>query len=175
MTSSLNLSPDWTQRNSFTVEELYTGYNMWLCKWFMRRLGCSEQSADYVQDTFIRLLKKSHQLEIEQPRAYLTTIAQGIVANHYRRQDVERAYMLALSNMEESHAPSEEEKYQMLESLLNIDERLQQLKQIVQQAFLLSQIDGMKQGDIAEKLNISVATVKRYVSQALVACAFDDA
>jgi RNA polymerase sigma-70 factor (ECF subfamily) len=42
----------------------------------------------------------------------------------------------------------------------------------VRRAFLLSQLDGMKQADIAAKLQLSLATVQRHIAKAAHCCFF---
>jgi RNA polymerase sigma-70 factor (ECF subfamily) len=42
----------------------------------------------------------------------------------------------------------------------------------VRKAFLLSQLDGMKQADIAIELNLSLATVQRHIAKAARMCFF---
>jgi RNA polymerase sigma-70 factor (ECF subfamily) len=44
----------------------------------------------------------------------------------------------------------------------------------VRDAFLLSQLDGMGQADIAARLGISLATVKRHIARAMLQCCFAD-
>lgn len=159
---------------SFAFEELYADYYGWLSRWLRYRVGCSEQAADLAQDTFIRILRRNDAPDIREPRAYLTTIAKGLVANFYRRQDVEYAFLAALKVLPPNVFPSEEEKYQSLEALLEIDRCLQQLNEPVRQAFFLFQLDGLPQNEIAARLNISISTVKRYITKALLLCAFSN-
>jgi RNA polymerase sigma-70 factor (ECF subfamily) len=42
----------------------------------------------------------------------------------------------------------------------------------VRRAFLMAQLDGMKQADIARALGLSLTTVKRYLVQAGMHCFF---
>jgi RNA polymerase sigma-70 factor (ECF subfamily) len=58
----------------------------------------------------------------------------------------------------------------VLETLHEIDAMLDALPPLVKRAFLLSQISGLKYDDIAEQLDVSLITVKRYMKQAFVQC-----
>ncbi|MCP6237237.1 RNA polymerase subunit sigma, partial [Klebsiella pneumoniae] len=80
----------------------------WLSNWLRRRLGCPQNAADLAQDTFLRLLTAREQPVILEPRAFLTTIARRVLANHFRRQEIERAYLEALAAQPEALVPSEE-------------------------------------------------------------------
>jgi RNA polymerase sigma-70 factor (ECF subfamily) len=133
------------------VSTLYTDHHGWLQGWLRKKLGDVHQAADLAQDTFMRLLARDEPVQAREPRAFLTTVAQRVLANHYRRQQLERAY---------------------LEALAEIDRMLDGLPAPVRRAFLMAQLDGMKQADIARALGLSLTTVKRYLVQAGMHCFF---
>lgn len=105
------------------LHSLYLDHRLWLNGWLRRRLGCPYSADDLTQDAFVQVMGSRDLLRFEQPRAFLTTIAKRLLFNHYRRQDVERAYLYA-------------------------------------------QLDGLPYAKIAERLGISLATVKRYLAKA---------
>jgi len=154
------------------VHTLYADHHGWLDGWLRRRLGNSFDAADLAQDTFIRVLTRDVADVIREPRAYLTTIAQGLIANQYRHRQIEQAYLDALALMPEQHAPSPEARAIMLETLIEIDRLLGGLDVDVRKAFLWSQLDALSHGQIAERLNISISTVKRHIAKALARCCF---
>ncbi|WP_414705661.1 sigma-70 family RNA polymerase sigma factor [Pseudomonas sp.] len=154
------------------VESLYHDHHSWLTGWLRRRLGCPDSAADLAQDTFIRVLSAREQPVIIEPRAFLTTLAKRVLFNHYRRQDLERAYLETLAQMPEMAAPSEEDKAIILQTLIELDQLLDGLPRPVKRAFLLAQVDGLTYPQIAAELNISVATVKRHLHKAAMRCYF---
>ncbi|TDV69826.1 RNA polymerase sigma factor (sigma-70 family) [Pseudomonas sp. LP_7_YM] len=95
-----------------------------------------------------------------------------MLCNHYRRQELEQAYYRALSEQPEAVAPSEEQRAIILETLVELDQLLDGLPLLVKRAFLLAQIDGLTHNQIAARLSISVATVKRHLSKAAMRCYF---
>ncbi len=155
-----------------TVESLYHAHHNWLTGWLRRKLGCPHNAADLAQDTFIRVLTAREAAPIIEPRAFLTTVAKRVLFNYYRRQDLERAYLDALAQMPEQVVPSEEEKAIILQTLVELDQLLDGLPRQVKRAFLLAQVDGLKQGEIALELGISIATVKRHLNKAALRCYF---
>jgi RNA polymerase sigma factor (sigma-70 family) len=157
---------------SNTVEVLYHAHHNWLTGWLRRRLGCPHSAADLAQDTFIRVLSARETPQIIEPRAFLTTIAKRVLFNHYRRQDLERAYLEALAQLPEMAAPSEEDKAIILQTLMELDQLLNGLPRPVKRAFLLAQVDGLSYGEIARELSISIATVKRHLNKAALRCYF---
>lgn len=154
------------------VESLYQAHHSWLNGWLRRKLGCPDSAADLAQDTFIRVLTARETPVIIEPRAFLTTLAKRVLFNHYRRQDLERAYLDTLAQMPEVAAPSEEEKAIILQTLMELDQLLDGLPRAVKRAFLLAQVDGLTYPQIAAELGISVATVKRHLNKAAMRCYF---
>ncbi len=157
---------------SNTVEVLYMDHHSWLTGWLRRKLGCPHSAADLAQDTFMRLLSARETPSIAEPRAFLTVVAKRVLFNHYRRQDLERAYLQALADMPEQLVPSEEERAIILQTLMELDQLLDGLPTPVKRAFLLAQVDGMSYADIGAQLGISIATVKRHLNKAALRCYF---
>jgi RNA polymerase sigma-70 factor (ECF subfamily) len=151
------------------LQALYSDHHRWLKDWLRRKLGCTEQAADLAHDTFVRIMARNL-TAIDEPRAYLTSVAKGILINWYRRQALERAYLDALSRLPEAEAPSPEQHHLILETLHEIDALLDALPPQVKRTFLLSQLDGMKYEDIAAHMGVSLITVKRYMKRAFLQC-----
>lgn len=152
------------------VHTLYTDHHRWLHKWLCRRLDSSECAADLAHDTFVRVLQKREQHILREPRAYLTTIAKGLVINLWQRQALERAYLEELALLSEAEVPSEESRLLILEALMQIDMLLRGLPPKVRSVFLLSQLDGLTYDAIAARLNLSTRTVKRHMVVAFAQC-----
>ncbi|MBV7483076.1 sigma-70 family RNA polymerase sigma factor [Bordetella sp. BOR01] len=153
------------------VHGLYRDHHGWLDGWLRRKLGNACDAADLVQDTFVRVLRHRAELAmVREPRAYLTTIAKRLLLNHYRRRSLEQAYLEALAALPEPRAPSPEQRLLILEALHEIDAVLHALPQRVREAFLLAQLERMPYEDIAQRLNVSVRTVQRYIVQGYEQC-----
>lgn len=149
---------------------LYAAHHGWLLAWLQRKLGNRQDAADLAQDTFVRILAGRDIAAIEQPRAYLTTVARGLLSNWCQRQALERRYLDALSQLPEAAAPSPEQRLMILQTLHEVDALLDALPPLVKRAFLLSQVEGLNYDDIAARLNVSLATVKRYMKQGFLQC-----
>lgn len=151
---------------------LYSAHHGWLQGWLRHKLGSGADAADVAQDTFMRLLQRRDRAPaaLRTPRAYLTRIAQGLVIDHYRRRDVEQAYLQALAFHPEQVAPSPETRLLIIETLLRLDTALDALKPRARQAFLLAQLDGLAGPAIAARLDVSLATVERDLASAWRAC-----
>lgn len=155
------------------VHALYSHHHGWLYDWLRRKLGNAHQAADLAHDTFVRLLSRREALaldELREPRAYLTTVAKGLVSNHWRRQQLEEAWAATLAALPEPLAPAPEVRAILLETLVEIDRLLDTLKPKVREAFLLSQLDGLTYKQIGERLGVGERMVKKYMAQAMLCC-----
>ncbi len=159
-----------TPDNPATIESLYLQHHTWLRGWLYNRLSNSADAADLAQDTFVRVMQRRMAGQLAQPRAYLRTIARGLVIDLWRHRDIERAWLEALAELPEEQALSPETSVLALEALVEIDRLLDQLRPVVRRAFLLAQLEGLKCPAIARELGVSVASVERYISQAMRHC-----
>ncbi|VVN67048.1 sigma-70 family RNA polymerase sigma factor [Pseudomonas fluorescens] len=156
--------------NPAEVDLLYRSHHSWLNVWLRRRVGCHAHAADLAQDTFVRLLKARHAHPLKEPRAYLSSIARGLMIDQFRRRALEQAYLESLAHMPPNEAPSEEQRWVILDILERLDQLLMQLNPRVRQVFLHAQLDDMSCPKIATHLGISRATVERDLAKAMATC-----
>ena len=152
------------------VTELYADHHCWLKSWLRRKLGCPEQAADLMQETFIKVLLNQAETQIREPRAYLATIANRLTVDFFRRQQIERSYLEALASLPEQSHPSAEEELLFKEALFELDHLLDGLGTKVKQAFLLAQCDTLSYTEIAARLGISLRSVNTYVARGMAHC-----
>ncbi|MBF8728696.1 sigma-70 family RNA polymerase sigma factor [Pseudomonas putida] len=152
------------------VQTLYSAHHGWLHTWLRHRLGNAADAADVAQDTFMRLLQRREHLQIQQPRAFLRTVARGLIIDHWRREELHKAYLEALALVPEANTPDVETRELLLELLERIAKMLDGLKPKVRTAFLLAQCEGLRHQEIAQQMGVSVRTVERYIADALYHC-----
>ena len=154
------------------IHTLYSDHHGWLQNWLGYKLGNRYDAADIAHDTFLRLITGSRALNKlgDEPRGLLTHIARHLVIDHWRRQDVERAYVEAIAQLPEAETPSAEVRLLILEALQRIEAMLNNLPVLTREIFLLAQLDGLIYQEIAEQQKVSLATVKRHMSKAFLAC-----
>lgn len=154
-----------------SLHALYRDHRSWLESWLRQRMGNAWDAADLSQDTFLRVLTSSQQLvDLREPRAYLVTVGKRLLSNFYTRRKLEQAYLDALASLPEDSVPSPEQRWVLLETLQALDELLDGLPPLVRRAFLWSQLEGLGYREIAERLEVSERTVKRYMAQAYEHC-----
>lgn len=153
------------------VHVLYSDHHGWLLAWLRKRLGNAGDAADLAQDTFVRVMGKTAELPtLREPRAWLTSIAHGLVVDHVRRQDIERAYEEVLASESASCHVSPEIRLMALEALYALDVLLEGLKPNVRLAFLMSRLEEMSYPDIARRLQVSLSSVEKYMATAIRHC-----
>lgn len=153
------------------IHTLYSDHHRWLVVWLRRRLGCAHNAQDLAQDTFVRVLRRPDALDqLREPRAWLTTVAHGLVVDHVRRQQLERAYADAIAAFPEPELPSPETRLLILEALARIDALLDGLNPKARRAFLLSRLEGLSYPEIAKQLGVSLSSVEKYMATSLRHC-----
>ncbi len=152
------------------IQQLYRSHHTWLQSWLYRRVNDRCDAADLSQDTFVKLLTHAPPTELREPRAYLATIARRLLLNLYRRRSLEQAYLEALANMPEGQAPSAEYQAALLEALNAVDRVLARLPGKARRAFLMSQVEGFSQEQIAQEMGVTVRSVQRWLVRAFEEC-----
>ena len=153
------------------IRTLYIDHHAWLLDWLRKRLRHGDNAADLAQDTFVHILGKPERLqELRQPRAWLSTVAHGLLVDRVRRQRVERAYLQAIAHLPKAGVPSPESQLILLETLVRIDALLDGLRPKVRMAFLMSRLEGLSYKEIAERLAISLSSVEKYMATAIRHC-----
>lgn len=159
-------------QSSQAIAGIYSSHHGWLLRWLRGKLPCADQAADLAHDTFIRLLSAPQAAlpALREPRAYLTTVAQRLLIDHYRRLSLEQAWLEALAQQPELLMQSPEERLIILQSLRRVDAMLDGLPDAVRSAFLMAHVDDLGYAEIAARLGISERTVKRHLVQAFEQC-----
>ena len=153
-----------------SIATLYLDHHGWLQGWLRRKLGDASQAADLAHDTYVRLLQSRRTEFGQQPRAFLTHVAKGLLIDHWRRQEVERAYLDTIALLPEAQSPSPETRLLVLETLCRVEAMLRAMPTQTREIFLMAQLDELSYQQIADRRAISLATVKRHMRAAFLAC-----
>lgn len=156
------------------IRQLFSAHYLWLSARLNRSLNSSSYAEDIAAETFVQLLSTPQALVIREPRALLTTIAQRLVYQFWRRRDVERAYLMTLSSSGLEPAPSPETMAQFYQALDQVERQLDKLPDKVRATFVLSRLKGMTYTQIAAQLGISQRSVSDYMNLAQSCCSKTD-
>jgi RNA polymerase sigma-70 factor (ECF subfamily) len=152
--------------DAFTA--LYERYHKLLYTLAFKYLKSAFAAEDAVQNTFLKLWEMHKLLAIHvNLRNYLYTILKNHVLNEIRNNNtaIEKNYELAQSSPESENEFSDplEEKDMMEHFYQSIDQLPEQKKQVC----LLKLQGDLSNQDIADRMNISVPTVKTHYAQAI--------
>jgi len=149
---------------------LFTEHHPWLLDRLRKRLRNAPEAEDVSAETFLRVLVYGRLRAIDEPRAYLTTVAKNILAQLWRRRDLEQAWIASAALAPEAHALSPEERAVLLETLDRIACAIEDLPVKARTAFLLSQLDGLTYAEIAQQIGMSERMVRRYMADGMRCC-----
>ncbi|MCP5054765.1 MAG: RNA polymerase sigma factor [bacterium] len=152
------------KRNKEAFRLLYEHYKVPLYNIVYSMLKDKDKTADIIQDTFIKVIKKIHQLQdIGKLKHWIFRIAVNLTINLLNRDkrlamagdDLEN--ITDKQTMKNFRFTSSDDPDEMRYLVLELVERLPVKQQIV---FNLKYIEGFKENEIAEITDIPVGTVK---------------
>jgi len=122
---------------------------------------------DIVQDVFVALWESRKKLQITTSiRSYLILSVRNHCFNYLRRQGLNRQYQEFISTKQLT-AAEEEDVYLLSELYDLLESALAKLPDTYRLVFEMHNMEGKDYVEIAEALNISVRTAKRYKSQVI--------
>lgn len=154
-----------------SLEDLYRAHHGWIQQWLQRKLGNASDAAELAQDVFVRLLSTPRQFnDAEHARAYLGRMSRHLCVDFWRRRRVEQAYLDVLAAQPEHQVPSLEHQAIILETLGQLQAMLERMPKRVAETFLLVQLQGLTQREVAQRLGVSERSVSNYLTQAMYQC-----
>jgi RNA polymerase sigma factor (sigma-70 family) len=141
------------------IEHLYLENKQWLYAWLYQKLGSADRAEDVLHDAFAKLLKQKNLLKIEQPKAFLTTVAKRVMIDRSRHQKIEQAYLLHLAQQSFADEISPERMLMAVQLLELLEQLLTGLPERAQKIFVWHYIDACPLNVIAERLAVSNKTV----------------
>ncbi|MEQ1405514.1 sigma-70 family RNA polymerase sigma factor [Neorhizobium sp. Rsf11] len=143
-----------------------------LRRFFLRRLRNREDAADATQETFLRLLTAAPKEDLRNPHAYLFQVAKSVA--HGVTARLMRDSALFSEDLDQTQvaddAPSPERVVAARQQLALLIETILALPPKCRVVFVLSRLEGLSNGEIAEKLGVSRNMVEKHIIRALMAC-----
>lgn len=155
--------------DKIAYNQIYQRYKWVLYLHALRRLGNKEEAKDIIQDIFVTLWDKRHQLAIHSHLSgYLYTSVRNRVITYTAHQKVTATYFSAVKDTLETTVCITD--FTVREKLLAemIEKEINALPEKMRKVFLLSRRQHFTHKEIAEQLGIEESTVKRQVSNALI-------
>jgi RNA polymerase sigma factor (sigma-70 family) len=151
------------------AESAAATYHQELHRFLRRRVARSQDLGDVMQEVYLRMMRIEKSELVRKPLAYIYGVAAHVAAEFRIRLQKERVLFdsgAAEAATDDPRQFGEDEASGFAER--QIEEALEQLSPNRLAVFLLERRDGLSHGEIAEKLGLSVHTIKKYSVEALV-------
>lgn len=151
---------------------LFRSYYDELLGFLTAKLGCRDQAADVVQDTYVRILSLENPRAIHNPRAFLYRTALNLTVDLFRKRQVREARSVALEVIEQmpSNIPDQETIVEAKERVALLRLAIAELPPKCRHVFLLHKFMDLSHAEIAGRLGISKNMVEKHVIKAMMHC-----
>ncbi|SHK78185.1 RNA polymerase sigma-70 factor, ECF subfamily [Chitinophaga jiangningensis] len=165
----LDLIPAFQQGESHAFNTFFKEYYRPLCFFAEQLLGNMADAEDIVKDGFVKLWNRKEDFDHPKSiKSFLYTTTKNASLNHLRHQKVHDHFQQEMLYLDDKKG-DELILQRMIQSELmqSIYLEIEKLPEKRQQVFRMIFLEGMKNDEIAEKLGISVFTVKEHKAKAL--------
>ncbi len=126
------------------------------------------EAEEIVQEVFLKIwLKREKITDPSTFNAYIYTMAKNLIFNNLKRNVYRKKYNSYLYANYSAHQNDTENEVIYEETKQRIEQALDKLPKKRKKVFLLSRQEGLKNKEIAEKLDISIKTVETHMSLSL--------
>jgi RNA polymerase sigma-70 factor (family 1) len=129
------------------------------------RIGDIDVATDITQDVFTRIWEKQLNVDLIHGKHLLYKIAKDMLVSKYRKTEVENKYTTRMQFEMTELTASDDYDYKQLKS--KYEHALNKLPEKQRTVFLMSRMDELKYKEIADRLEISIKTVEKRMSNAL--------
>jgi RNA polymerase sigma-70 factor (family 1) len=151
--------------DKISFEQIYRQYWSKLYIYAFNVLRERELCEDIIQEVFIDLWAKRHDVQISNIHSYLHQSVKYQICNHFRKSKNKRQLLMKFDLINTQYKIDElYEKEELKAQLKDVISKLPEQRRIV---FEMSRYEGLSNKEISEKLNISLQTVKNQISKSL--------
>lgn len=148
--------------------EIYDRYIFVLLNHTYNKSGNREEAKDIVHEVFARLWANREQLQITGSLAgFLYTSARNIVLNQVIHKKVASKYFDSILQFQELPQTVTDHRIRENQLIAIIEKEIAELPPKMREVFELSRKQHLSHVEIAEKLDISVQTVSKHITNAL--------
>ncbi|MBL8265609.1 RNA polymerase sigma factor [Steroidobacter sp.] len=160
---------------TWQFDRLFTEKRAAVRSFFQRRLRADSRvdAPDLTQEVYSRLLKASQRHPIEDPEAYLFTVARHLLEEHAvaerrRSSNVELSDPAVTAALAVDVGLDRAMDQQALLAILRVG--IKELSPPCRAAVVMAYADGLSYREIAERLGVSKPMVQKYIAQAIAYC-----
>jgi RNA polymerase sigma-70 factor (ECF subfamily) len=143
--------------------QIWTAFSDRLRSFIRKRVPIDEDADDILQDVFCKIHERLHQLQdAEKLQAWLYQVTRRAVIDHYRR----RGATPEASELPDDLADESEPVPVLSELAECLQPMIERLPESYRQAVIMSELQGLKQKDVAAALGVSLSGAKSRVQRA---------
>ncbi len=148
--------------------EIYNRYKWVLFLHALKRIRDREQAKDIIQELFTTLWDKRHDLDLRSHLSgYLYTAVRNRIIKAFAHQQVKSDYVSSVTASFNDDNCITDHKVRQSNLAAIIENEINELPEKMREVFLLSRKHNLSHKEIALRLDIEEATVKRQISNAL--------
>jgi RNA polymerase sigma-70 factor, ECF subfamily len=158
------------QFDDASFEVFFKKHFLSLCAYCQFRFGLDlDMAKEVVHTGFIKLWDARHNLDPGvSPKSYLYKIITNNILDTIKHQKIRQRYaQFIIQSFPEDAGPNGFDNIDLKQLQADIDVAIAGLPEQMRRIFELSRFEGLKYGEIAGQLNISVKTVETQISRAL--------
>ena len=149
-------------------QQLFEGYYRKLVVFANIYLGDMEASRDIVQDFYMYIYESRQSISINTSlKSYLYSSVRNRCLNELRHEKVASKHRDQILSMPHETDPDMEEKMDAAELQEKIFRIVSELPDQCRRIYNMSRVDGKRNHEIAEELNLSIRTIETQISKAL--------
>ncbi len=148
-----------------SFEQIYRQYWSKLYIYAFNVLRERELCEDIIQEVFIDLWTKRHNVQISDLNSYLHQSVKYQIFNHFRKSKYKRQLLMKFDLIHTQYTI--DELYEKEELKAQIKDVISQLPEQRRVIFEMSRVEGLSNKEISEHLDISVQTIKNQISASL--------
>lgn len=152
-----------------TFDAFYQAEQAMLLRYFRKRVS-HDAAPDLVQEAFMRILRSGAFDRIDYPRPYLLRTARNLVFERARRKAREGATYPFDETCDAAQPPEQMRRMEELDIRRTFRPTLLAMRPRTRRIFLMSRLRQQTYREIADELGISVKSVEKHMTRALVRC-----
>lgn len=163
-----NLIAAFKNGDPYATDQIYTVHYKALCYFARSLINSKEEAEDIVVESFIKLINKRNDFDsVNEIKGFLYKATKNHCLDHLKhikRKTASHQEIIYLMEKDEDYIQSRVIRAELLRMIL---EEVEHLPSIRKQIFKLIFVDGLNTNEIADKLHITVDTVRVQKARAL--------
>jgi RNA polymerase sigma-70 factor (ECF subfamily) len=149
--------------------QLYERYSRRLYSFVLRYIKLEADAEEIVQEVFIKIWESRNKIDVYSSfESFLFTIAYNATISQFRKRASEKKYLEHLKSLQQAeNAPDFTNEIYFNELHEKVQTLLNELTPRQKEIFQLSREQGLTHEEIAKKLDISINTVKKHITNTL--------